>query len=77
MGWASGSELASKMIHVLERLHDGDIILVEAMHDLIVYFEQQDCDNLYECIGESEFFDEAYYQMYPEEINPDDPFEVD
>lgn len=68
MGWSSGSELASKMIELIDYLYDdkNEPIILDIYHDMIVAFEDCDCDSLHECIGESSLFDKAYKEMYPE-----------
>ena len=69
MGWSSGSSLASAVIEIMESLHEGHYVdgLEEAYKDLIAVFEDADCDNLHECLGESVAFDSAWYELYPQE----------
>ena len=69
MGWSSGSELASKMIEIMERLDDGVYTngIQGAYNDMIIVFEKFDCDNLHECLGENWDFDAAYDKLYPSE----------
>ena len=67
MGWASGSELVSRVIRVLTE-HVGDDDLREAIYaDLIPIFEDHDCDTLDECLNEDEAFDKAYRTIYDDE----------
>jgi len=66
MGWSSGSELASKMIALMELVADDGEQLREAFQEMIRCFEDFDCDTLQECIGESKTFDLAFKMMYPE-----------
>lgn len=82
MGWSSGSRLFSEMIEVLVEKVEDDSVRKDLYTDLIDVFENHDCDNLHECLGEDDAFDEAWYELYPaeeEEIEEDwdnpDPFE--
>lgn len=64
MGWSSGSELMLKVIHILDTVSCPE--LEDVFHDLINAFEDFDCDNLHECLGENDAFDTAFAEMYPE-----------
>ncbi len=66
MGWSSGRALATKMIDLIDYLSDNEYEKVQVFHDMINAFEDFDCDNLHECIGDSEAFDKAFQEMYPE-----------
>lgn len=60
MGWASGSEIAYRMIKVIqENVPDDDIR--EALYDeLINVLEDADCDTLCECVGIDPVFDSFF-----------------
>lgn len=66
MGWSSGSELACKMIDLIEYLSDNEDEKIKVFHDMIGHFEDVDCDTIYECLGESSAFDKAYKELYPD-----------
>lgn len=66
MGWSSGSELANKIIPLIEYLSDNEESKVNVYHGMISAFEDFDCDNLHQCIGESAAFDKAFQELYPE-----------
>jgi hypothetical protein len=68
MAWSRGSEFAERMIAIMEALHDGfyENGLEEAFAGMIEAFEDFDCDTLHECLGQSEAFDAAYYERFPE-----------
>lgn len=67
MGWSKGSSLMSDIISHIEQIesltHEDK---VEIFKGMIVEFEDRDCDNLMECEGESEAFDEAYFIIHPD-----------
>lgn len=67
MGWASGSEVASRLITWIDKRFSGDPSLEEAYAEMISVFEDADCDTLYECLGDSPEFDAAYYAKYPKD----------
>ena len=70
MGWSHGSAVFSDIISALKEHIEDDELRVLVYFDLISAFENADCDNLNECLGEDPSFDEAYY-----ELNPSDPDE--
>ena len=62
MGWANGSEVAYKMIKVVQE-NVKDETVREVIYDtLIEVLEQMDCDTLSECIG----IDPAYDKFFLE-----------
>ena len=63
MGWASGSEVAFRMIRaIMENVPDDDAR--QALYEeLIDSLEDMDCDTLCECVGIDPVFD----QFFPEE----------
>jgi hypothetical protein len=69
MSWSRGSEVCERIISIMEYLHDGFYGngLEEAYDELIEVFEDFDCDTLHECLGQSEAFDTAYAERYPED----------
>ena len=62
MGWASGSGLMSLIIK-----QSRNSMNEQHYTDLIMSFEEYDCDNLFECIGICENFDEAWKTLNPDE----------
>lgn len=73
MGWSSGSELASRMIAMIEDLGISSAQKLDAFYEIINSFEDFDCDNLHECLGESETFDKAYKLLYKVRYKEDYP----
>ena len=73
MGWSGGSEMMDRMIRVIENpLYDFDSATkIDLYGELIEVFEDQDCDTLYESLGQSMFFDIAYNERYPQEDEDD------
>lgn len=75
MSWKDGSTLMSVIIsNVKEKM---DVEDRESLYkDLIEYFENEDCDTLYECLKEDAAFDRAfdehsYFAMSEEELSED------
>lgn len=67
MSWASGSRLLSAVVEsitTLENTPHED--LVHVFKYIIQDFRDFDCDTADECLGNSEAFDEAYYELYGE-----------
>lgn len=59
MGWSSGSEIMSLIIQgVKDKMDPED--RDSFYKDLIEYFENEDCDTLYECLEQDIVFDKAY-----------------
>lgn len=59
MSWKDGSTIMSVIIsNVKEKMDPEDR---ETLYkELIEYFENEDCDTLYECLKEDSVFDKAY-----------------
>jgi hypothetical protein len=67
MGWSSGTMVFSEIIEVLKDTV-GDIpTRSEIYSGLIQVFENADCDNLDECIGEDIAFDDVWNELHPSE----------
>ncbi len=85
MGWASGNELLSEIIHSASFQQLSHKARVGICLDMIQAFENHDCDTLYELYGEGDqAFDDAYRALYPEhaaelddELNENAPEEED
>ena len=73
MGWSSGSALASRMIAMIEDLNLSSAKKLDAYYEIINSFEDFDCDNLCECLGESKTFDKAYKLLYKARYKEDYP----
>lgn len=67
MGWGSGSTLMDKIIHALKPEVKSKPARKKIYKLLIEAFEDQDCDTLYECVGQDEIYDELWEELYPEE----------
>lgn len=65
MGWASGSDVAKKIITsgVVRKMRRKNRL--EFYRVLIEALEDQDCDTLQECIDLDPVFEEAYEEMQP------------
>lgn len=57
MGWASGSDIAYRLIKTIQENVLDDHARQAIYEDLIDAFEDADCDTLYECIGVDPVFD--------------------
>ena len=73
MSWKGGSEIVSLIIsNVKEKMDSEDR---ETLYkELIEYFEEADCDTLYECLKEDPVFDKvygeySYFALSEEEIS--------
>lgn len=70
MSWASGSILLRNVIDSIETLDNtAHEDLVHVFKYIIGDFKDADCDTVDECLGVSDAFDEAYYELYPKDDN--------
>jgi hypothetical protein len=60
MGWASGSRLCSEVIDIVRRHVPEWWMRVRIYKELIVAFEGEDCDTLFECLDKDSAFAEAW-----------------
>jgi hypothetical protein len=68
MGWASGSALMVDIINAFENNLGGSVSKTRALkfyRDVILAFEDADCDTLDECLNLAEGFDLAMYHLHP------------
>ncbi len=65
MGWGGGTRIAGDMIRSIEGKVPHQYTRVDIYKDLIAALENADCDNLGECIGISDAFDEALKELDP------------
>jgi hypothetical protein len=65
MGWYEGSLLMSDVIHAARRFPNGR--RSHFYRQIIEAFENHDADGLSDCLGVDPEFDEAYYDLYPED----------
>lgn len=65
MGWASGSELARKLITALVATISEPGERYCFYLNMIDAFEDQDCDTLFECMGNDPQFDSAMRFLHP------------
>ena len=72
MGWASGSSLFSDIIEAINDCDVDDETKYMLYEKLIPIFEDEDCDNLQECLGRDSVYDKVYNSLYP----PDDDSEL-
>ena len=72
MGWASGSSLFSDIIEAITDCDVDDETKYMLYGKLIPIFEDEDCDNLQECLGQDSVYDKVYNSLYP----PDDDSEL-
>jgi len=67
MSWKSGGRLFKYILDSIDRLVADHDVKVELISDLIVYFEDTDCDVLYEYYKEGfAAFDEAWEIVHPD-----------
>ena len=65
MGWASGSELFSRLVKTMKK-HVGDPEKRTAIYEeMIDAFEDADWDTQDECMGEDPAFDAAMKKLHP------------
>lgn len=71
MSWKDGSELMSLIIaNVKDKMDSEDR---ESLYkELITYFEESDCDTLYECMSEDPVFDRVFKEVSYFEIEKED-----
>lgn len=74
MGWSSGSRVMSDIISAVKETITDDGEAVDLLKCLIDIFEDNDCDTLYECVGEDANFDIAWAEMNPELEEEEDEF---
>lgn len=67
MGWASGSDLLSDLIEIIEEHCHPDTDKVALFKEIIIAFEDHDCDTTCECLAQSPNFDIAFEELYPDE----------
>ena len=72
MSWSSGSRIFSEIIHTIKETVPEYETRVELYSGLIEIFENNDCDTLYECLEEDRAFDDAYFELHPDEDEVDD-----
>jgi hypothetical protein len=74
MGWASGSALMTDIINAFEMncdcMHKPEAL--RFYRDVILAFENADCDTLDECLNLSEMFDLAMYHIHPSWFEEDE-----
>ena len=75
MSWSSGSRLFSEIIHTLKETVPEYETRVEIYNSLIEVFESHDCDTLYECLEEDRAFDDAYFELHPDEEESQDDWD--
>lgn len=71
MGWSSGTRIFSEIIDVLKENVDDSAREV-IYEQLIEIFQEADCDNLDECLGEDDVFDDVWKRLYPIEEDWED-----
>jgi len=71
MGWSGGTRIACDMIRSIEDNVDLQYTRVKIYKELIATLEDEDCDNLEECIGISDAFDEALEEYSPGRFDDD------
>lgn len=69
MGWSSGSRLMSVVIETIKENCDREGQREQIYKDLIIAFEDMDCDTLYECMGTDISFDIAMKTLYPADFD--------
>ena len=75
MGWGGGTQIAGDMIRSIEDYVPQPFARFEIYKDLIAALENADCDNLDnlgECIGISDVFDEALKKHDPRWFDDDE-----
>lgn len=68
MGWASGSGLFSDIIEAVVDSGLDETTRRELYERFIEIFEGEDCDTLYECVGQDKAFDEVFNARYPDDV---------
>jgi hypothetical protein len=71
MSWKSGGGIFYEIILTLKETVPDYQTRVEVYSKLIEIFEEHDCDTLYECLDEDLAFDDAYFELHPDETIED------
>lgn len=74
MSWSSGSTIFSDIIHSIKESVPEYETRVEVYGKLIEIFENHDCDTLFECLEEDRAFDDAYFELHPDEDETEDDY---
>ncbi len=67
MSWASGSKVLSEIIEAVDRHVLDDSDKMSLYKDLILIFEEYDCDTIDECLEIDSMFDEVYSEYIGDE----------
>jgi hypothetical protein len=71
MSWKSGGGIFYEIILTLKETVPDYQTRVEVYSKLIEIFKERDCDTLYECLDEDLAFDDAYFELHPDETIAD------
>lgn len=63
MGWSSGTRIFSEIMEVVKE-HVDEATRKDIYEQLIEIFQEADCDNLEECLGEDDVFDDVWKELY-------------
>jgi hypothetical protein len=72
MGWTSGSSLACDLIVAAKSIISNEDERKDFYEQLILSFEEADCDTLDECVGIDEAFDEIWDSLRPSDEDDDE-----
>jgi hypothetical protein len=67
MSWSSGSRMMGEIIQAVTEAGINNRKRIAIYEILIPVFEDNDCDTLYECMGDDPSFDTAYRGFHKEE----------
>jgi hypothetical protein len=71
MSWKSGGGIFYEIILTLKETVPEYQTRIDVYSKLIEIFKEHDCDTLYECLDEDLAFDDAYFELHPDETIDD------
>jgi len=77
MSWSRGSELFGRIAELIEAHVPNENSRIEIYTEMIVAFEEFDCDTIHECTGIDSVLDEIIEEMYADEDDEDEEEEDD
>lgn len=76
MGWSSGTRLFVSIMDSIKDRVDVDT-REEIYYDIIEAFEDFDCDELQECMGDDPAFDKVFKEIHPEYFEEEENYSDD
>lgn len=67
MGWASGSNVMTRIIKVVKKEVPSKAKRKVLYMDIVDALRDQDWDTLDECLGEDQAYDDIYNELFPDD----------